>query len=358
MTSSTYSRSFFLASLALACSLVAAKEPEACPSGSGHSVEDAKALFRGWLGSSSIPGKYSSAKERLENSEHQGDLTNNIIFSEGYCGPRDRNCHGGSAQWPHTKANPLYTLDNDEWETNREDMVAASAWLLWRGMSRLQDAVFEMLPEVSPREIDDVMLLARRALNSFEDFWRQLSWTVAYGERQVEWRVAEEMKGTPASPLPHTNTRAKPSAVLTSRAPEYGPDTNFWLKFRPTLSCHHSPRLGPELGGAKAWCNEAFHKPKTVLSLGSGDDFTYEHLVVEKWPGVTIVTADCFQFEKAVTRSFEEGMGRMVVLPVCLTGESREYADLQPPHLADKFVTFPALVKEVRDKHGVDHFDL
>lgn len=32
---------------------------------------------------------------------------------------------------------------------------------------------------------------------------------------------------------------------------EYGPDTNFWLKFRPYLGCHHTPRLGPELGGAK-----------------------------------------------------------------------------------------------------------
>ena len=36
---------------------------------------------------------------------------------------------------------------------------------------------------------------------------------------------------------------------------EYGVETNFWLKFRPYLHCKHTPRLGPELGGMKFWCN-------------------------------------------------------------------------------------------------------
>ena len=62
---------------------------------------------------------------------------------------------------------------------------------------------------------------------------------------------------------------------------EYGPETSFWLGFRPSLGCRTLARLGPEVGGPKSWCNHRYlssekHAPRYLLSVGSGDDFTYE----------------------------------------------------------------------------------
>ena len=56
--------------------------------------------------------------------------------------------------------------------------------------------------------------------------------------------------------------------------------------------------------------------------IGAGDDFLYEHFVSDLFPGVTVVTADCFMFDKPVTRKFPDGKGTIIILPICLTGAS------------------------------------
>lgn len=35
-------------------------------------------------------------------------------------------------------------------------------------------------------------MLARRLLNSYDDFWRQFQWSTSYGPRQTEWHVSLE----------------------------------------------------------------------------------------------------------------------------------------------------------------------
>ena len=52
--------------------------------------------------------------------------------------------------------------------------VDAIAWMLRRGMSRLQDTVLAMFDSVGPSEVQQLLVLSRRALNSYEDFWRQV----------------------------------------------------------------------------------------------------------------------------------------------------------------------------------------
>ena len=163
-----------------------------------------------WVNSTSIPGQYTTAATRLAHSSHPGDLTHTRIFYDGPLGATTSD-----RPWPHTRPNPVYSSDSA-----RAQMLDAVAFLLWRGVSRLQDAVLPLIDSVAASQLDHLLSLARRALDSFEDFYRSVRWTVAYGPRQTEWHVEQEQK-------------------------EYGPETNFWLKFRPTLTCQHAPRLGP-----------------------------------------------------------------------------------------------------------------
>ena len=286
----------------------------------------ARSLFLGWLDASSIPGAYTTPAERISTSSHPGDLTHTRIFFDGPLGATTTP----SRAWPHTKPNPVYSRN----ATARAQFVDAVAFLLRRGMSRLQDTVLSFLETVSAAQVEQLLAHARRALDSFEDFWASVRWTVAYGPRQTEWHVDEEQK-------------------------EYGPETNFWSKFRPTLTCHHAPRLGPELGGAKAWCNpHAWPSPKAILSAGAGDDMMYETIAAAMWPGVTIVTPDCYQFHEAARVAPPEWNGSQVLLlPLCLTGEDDAYVALAPPRLREKFVTYPAMLAALRERHGVDGFD-
>ena len=188
---------------------------------------------------------------------------------------------------------------------------------------------------------------------------------------------ARKAVATPSSisfaDLPHSHAHIH-TLTYPIHPPRYGPDTNFWLKFRPTLACHHIPRLGPELGGAKAWCNphawpphpdtQEGGGPKHVLSMGSGDDFMYEHFVAEQWPGVKIVTTDCFQFSQSVSHNFSDNKGQLLILPVCLTGEEGKdgspspYTQFIHPQIRDRFVSYPSMMEMLREDHGIDQFDL
>jgi hypothetical protein len=302
--------------------IVVAPERQTCAeTASTDLAEDARVLFLGWLRTSAIIGNYTTAAQRAEVSDHPGDLTHTRIFLEKF------GALAGDRPWPHTKPNPIY-----ERTAERQRMLEAVAWLLRRGMSRLQDAVLALIDTVAPTQIEHLLSLARRALNSFEDFWQTVRWTVEYGKRQVEWHVEEEQK-------------------------EYGPETNFWLKFRPTLSCHHSPRIGPELGGAKAWCNPAsWPSPRYVLSAGAGDDMLFETIAAQMWPGVTLVMPDCYQYSNAATVEPSSWNGSSgLLLPICLTGEDSAYTRLAPKHLRERFMTYPRLLREMRERDA--HFE-
>ena len=215
------------------------------------------ALLTKWTASSSIPGTYSTASQRAETTTHPGDLTSGpplyYLGEEGV----GYYTHGFLH---HTKPNPAF----ENKPAAQQTALDAIAWMLRRGMSRVHDIVVTMLSEVDEGETSTLMTLARELLNSYEDFWRQAQWTIHYGPRQLQKHHQEHF--------------------------EYGPETNWWLKFRPTLSCHHTVRLGAELGGAKSWCNphawptlneggDAGNGPKFVLSAGSGGDWHYEHFV-------------------------------------------------------------------------------
>merc|ERR1712166_559107 len=80
--------------------------------------------------------------------------------------------------------------------------------------------------------------------------------------------------------------------------------------------------------------------PKYVLSAGSGDDFLYEHFVADQWPGVTVVTTDCYQFDEVVTREFDDEKGKILVLPTCLTDKTREYTQFVHPKIRDRFTSY------------------
>ena len=253
--------------------------------------------------------------------------------------------------WPHTTPNQYF---HEKKQKNLDEARNAIAWNLRRGVSRLEDTIAHQLEQSkeNSHEMSHVLLLGRRALQSFESFWKQAQWTFDYGKRQTEWH--DEWK-------------------------EYGPETNFWLKFRPTLTCSETYRMGPEIGGAKTWCNGRSLTPKLILSAGSGDDFLYEHLVAKKWKGVTIVTTDCYQFDKATNvMAFDKSLGeeggadagadadadagadgsgsvsQILVLPVCLTGGETttmsQYVQLVPPHLRSKFVSFKGMLKQLKNE--------
>jgi hypothetical protein len=317
-----------------------------CVADAAHSVASAKALFLSWVSKSKIPGKYTTLKERMDINQHPGDLNNHVIFSE-------ESLRNGN-QWPHT-------LPNNPFDNNpnaRKIAKKAIAWNLRRGMSRLQDTIIKHLDvqekekeEMSEYKLSHILTLGRRALFSFESFWKQVEWTFDYGERQLKWH--KEWK-------------------------EYGPETNFWLKFRPTLTCSETVRKGPEIGGAKTWCNPKSLAPRVILSAGSGDDFLYEHIAAREWPGVVLVTTDCYQFDQAtdVLPFFEdsksndkkqknkEKISSFVVLPVCLTssGETTRdrYIQLAPSQLHSKFVSFQSMLKLMKQEKKINqnYFDL
>ena len=101
-----------------------------------------------------------------------------------------------------------------------------------------------------------------------------------------------------------------------------------------------------------------------MLSMGSGDDFMYEHFVAEQWPGVKIVTTDCFQFSQSVSHNFSDNKGQLLILPVCLTGEEGKdgspspYTQFIHPQIRDRFVSYPSMMEMLREDHGIDQFDL
>ena len=149
-------------------------------------AEEAKLHFLRWVDASSIPGGYTTTAERAAVTAHPGDLTHTRIFDSDLSRSDGR-------PFPHSAPNPVFAkgagASKDERraaKAARERMLEAVAWLLRRGMSRLQDAVLPLLAgkeeeEMVGAEVALLLSLARRALDSFEDFWHSVRWTVSYG---------------------------------------------------------------------------------------------------------------------------------------------------------------------------------
>lgn len=210
----------------------------------------AEELFQSWLAELEIPGTYTSIEERLAQTQHPGDLSSreNFIFSRREV-EQLRSQRRLVGLPTHSPPNPRFADAREPARVNRnsrrekrfrkrrKEALEAIAWLLWRGVSRLQDEVLARFESNSGKNDERLLLsLVRRVLNSYEEFWRQAKFAIGYGPKQLQW--------------PNPN---QPGEGVWR---EYGPETNFWLKFRPTLSCSTMTRLGaPEIGGAKNWCN-------------------------------------------------------------------------------------------------------
>mmetsp|Transcript_44670 Transcript_44670/g.100845 ORF Transcript_44670/g.100845 Transcript_44670/m.100845 type:complete len:511 (+) Transcript_44670:659-2191(+) len=154
------------------------------------------------------------------------------------------------------------------------------------------------------------------------------------------------------------------SAQLDHTDDEYGPETNFWVKVRGYITCTHQPRLGPELGGSKIWCNPSSlstshgsgaRRPH-ILSAGSGGDFAYEMFCRKFWPqGSTVVTLDCTTIG-APTISRGPDNATQVSLPICLKGEDDRYMVGIHENLVPGFLRWRDMTAAARQFLG-EHFD-
>lgn len=206
-------------------------------------------------------------------------------------------------------------------EAERQEVLLVIAKLLRRSLVRTQRDALALLQAAAPTDVDLLLSSARALFDSVEDFYYQAAFAINEGWSQLD------PKGPDFG--------------------EYGPETNFWLKFRPYLHCKHTARLGKELGGQKAWCNPEYMldvtKPRFVLSAGSGDDFTYEDFVLQAFPNSTVFVADCFSEEDGKPRD-----NRMKYLQQCLHGEDEGDTEWMPDSIRQRFVTLPQIVKELK----------
>jgi len=251
------------------------------------------------------------------------DLADLLLFSE-------KNLAEANGAYAHTKPPDIYKTQED-----MDQFIKDVEGLLRRGANKFKKQVTEQLATLKPSSLQYFSLKVRHVLNSYNDFYNQVKNAISLGPRQ----------------LLHLPEHA-----------EYGPETNFWLKFRPYLSCSHIPRLGPEFGGLKRWCNfQWFHKnkPKYVLSGGSGGDFSFEDSFLALFPDSKVVTLDCFMSSSTAYNdpNVKRDPKRLIYIEECLHGPRNE--DLKIfGSLASKVTTFPALLKKLKEERGIPHFDL
>lgn len=269
-------------------------------------VQAAKDLVVKWATSTGIPGNYLPAIDRL--GPVPGDL--------------------GDYGFPTKNETIVQNIHYFPKRVRIKRVLKTVATLLYRGMSRMQDVSVKQLELLNDAtQIDPLLVSVRKVFNSYMEFWRSVSWTVRYGTRQVDLWNPEDM--------------------------EFGPETNFWLKFRPTLHCYQASRLGPELGGHKIWCNPHHFEASSrhfVLSLGSGNDFSYENAVFGMWPESTVVTADCTTFWRAGMSSFNANRSQHVIIPKCLDSYTKNDRVTYPQMMRELLHMFPGL--------SVDRFDI
>jgi hypothetical protein len=215
----------------------------------------------------------------------------------------------------------------------REELHLVIAKLLRKALERTRQAAAAQLAVAAPEDVDILLSSTRALFDSIEDFYHQAASAINLGWSQIDPTQGDYN--------------------------EYGPETNFWLKFRPYLHCKHTPRLGPETGGQKAWCNPEYLqevvKPRFLMSAGSGDDFSYEDFVLEAFPNLNAFVADCFSQHDGNARD-----GRMHYIPQCLHGDDPGDAGWMKEK--DKFVSLPEMAAGLRDRFGdslgFENFDL
>ena len=276
-----------------------------------------------WFSNVSIPGEYMTRDVRRKFTEDDFDLTNIPTFNVDHE-------HGVHTNWLH------HTFPNEIFKdvANVRKAKHAIAKLLWRGLSKVKDSAGRLLGAAGIRDndVENYLIAISRIVQAYEDFFEQIENTFSIGEQMI------------------TNPRDV----------EYGPETNFWSKFRPFISCHHQKRLGPEVGGSKIWCNpdyleEASNEGATrryVLSAGSGGDFSYEEYLTKTFSNLVIVTPDCTTFEEQKWSINEAMNSSTVMLPVCLTGEDGRYTTHVHPSLRPKFIRFEDLCKGLNNFFG------
>lgn len=214
--------------------------------------------------------------------------------------------------------------------------------LLRRGLNRLVGTAVALLEggTVEDSEVQFVLTRVRAIQHSFEDFWTQAQLSWAQGPSQLE--------------------------NLPEHA-EYGPETNFWLKFRPYLLCSRVARLGPELGGVKNWCNpEWFQKdgnlPKAILSAGSGAEFMYEDFAMAHFPDAKVVVFDCyFPRDSAFNDpNTVRDPDKLKYVELCLSGKQHMDSDqkLYSKKMAEKFQPFDTIMEKVEKDFAIGSFDL
>lgn len=282
--------------LALCC--VAAEE--------NQDATSALATMEGWIKALPFP----------ESEEVTQDLTTLKLLHE----PAVRAAGGSFA---HAKPPWL--------KMREEDLISNIGAMLRRGVNLFRKGVAALLPGVKPTSLTFFMSRVRAVLSSYNDFYIQLLNTLKLGPEQVEEQ---------------------------ERWAEYGPETNFWLKFRPYLTCSQISRLGPEYGGIKIWCNPKYfqnHPPKAFLSGGSGGDFAFEDVMLSSFSESTAVTLDCFFSREAVVAGGRD-MSRLIYLEKCLHGV-QDYDTILFPQ-PDAAIKYPALMKLLTDEYGISQFDI
>jgi len=213
--------------------------------------------------------------------------------------------------------------------SNLQDSIAA---LLHRGEKRLRENSLQLIKKVDPADLPVLLSATRAVFASFQAFWNQVCTSIQYGQEHVEKENVQ-------------------------RYMEYGLETNFWIKFRPYLQCRSTRRIGPEIGGAKSWCNSEYFQsatPQHFFSGGSGYDYVYESIIYTWVPNARIVTADCFMNQEEVARSTGWKEEKFIFKENCLTGDLR--GDV-PKGFDNKFVTFSQLLDDCKENYGIDSFN-
>lgn len=239
--------------------------------------------------------------------------------------------HVHEDMYAHSRPPPLFTSISEQ-----KEVLQVIGRLLHEGLYRLLSAAASLLGSlVDAVDVEIVLASTRATVDSFEDFWRQASAAIRLGRRQLlnvpDWA-------------------------------EYGPETNFWLKFRPYLQCRRSPRLGREIGGSKAWCNPeyfAVEQPRFVFSAGSGGDFTYEDFIRAKFPEAKTFVADCFVDPVTSQLGADRPLETMEFLPKCMHGLHSDDTYMLADEERESFVSFPELIEDLRTQEkDFDNFNI
>lgn len=241
------------------------------------------------------------------------------------------NFEESGGAYAHTRPPALFRNQADS-----DQLLLDIGGHLRRGVNRFRTQVAKLLPTVKPTSMQYFIYQVRAVLHSFSDFYTQVNNTLALGPSQLE--------------------------ALEEHA-EYGPETNFWVKFRPYLSCNHMARVGPEFGGIKNWCNPEWfnkNKPKFILSGGSGGDFAFEDTLLAQFDGSKVVTIDCFMPASSAYNDpkHPRDPSRLIYVEECLHGPRDEDLIAFRSNPSAKVSTFPDFFGRVQAKYGITHFDL